>query len=122
MHVKPLIEKMGRMIRVPGFRKLVLYCHHRTSLLLRAAATAAGMFLRKLRKLALKQRLNGSSNGQKVPAEINLNPHLAKPHERTKSHTACDQLGSTFIGQISDRRHAPTLLMRNIGDHIHFFD
>lgn len=84
-------------------------------------AAAAGMFIRKLRKFAVDQRLHGIPNRLKVPAEINHNTDLVESHERAKPHAADNQLAGAFSGQILYRRHASALLMRDIWDHINFF-
>lgn len=82
---------------------------------------AAGMFLRKLRKFAVDQRLHSISNCLEVPAEIYLNPRLVKSRERSKTHAAGDQFLSAFICQILDRHHAPALFMGSAGDYINTF-
>jgi len=85
------------------------------------STSSAGMFVRKLRKFAVDQRLHSISNCLEVPAEIYLNPSLVESCERPETHAAGDQFFSAFTGQILDRYHAPALLMGSAGDHINAF-
>jgi hypothetical protein len=85
---------------------------------LHAAATATGVLLAELGQAAFDQGRYGIAHGPGGPAMVNVYSDLVKAHQRSKPHATGNQRLGPQTGQILDRCHATTLLVRHIGNHL----
>ena len=69
---------------------------------------------RELLQVSFQESIDSLSHGLDTTPKENIDSHLVETHERSHAHSACDKNLYSVLGQMVDRGHAPSLLVRYV--------